>query len=579
MSLLKVRVKFIRALSLADVLVLLFVLAGIYALIGMAEALSGPFHPKTEIDLSLFSLIHYSSLSLFRVVIAYVLSVMFAISYGYMAAKSKTAEPILISFLDILQSIPVLGFMPGLVITFVYLFPDSNLGLEIAAVLMIFTGQAWNMVFSFYTSLKTIPNDWKDLAAMLKLNRLQMLRRVELPFAMNGLLWNSMLSVAGGWFFLMVIESFSLGDNDFRLPGIGSYMAVAYERGDSTALIACVIAMFGLIILVDRCVWAPLVVWSERFKIDSKATELPARSLVFDFLKKSDLLAKYFELMERIHKQIEKRRDRNILAKRKKSEPAVQKRQRVWARVLGWLFVAGLVALVVGYGGKSMYQFVSQTSGVTWLVHLKDTFITLIRVGLAVVLGSIWTIPAGVFIGTHPAWTRRLQPVVQVVASFPYPMLYPMVAFAMIGFGIRLEYGAVILMAISAQWYILFNVIAGASLIPQQMLEVADIFRVRGLNYWKAIILPAIFPSLVNGWITAAGGAWNACIVAEWIQSGSRLESVTGIGSSISNAAQAADYSSLACGIITLVVTVVLINRFFWGAMYRMAETRFKLEL
>lgn len=574
----RAQIKLSRKVSLVDIFIFVFLVLGVYALMGVAAQWGGPFRPKTEIRLDFVSLAQYGLLSLVRVVVAYLFSFVFTITYGYLAAKSKTAEPILVSVLDILQCVPVLGFMPGLVITLVYLFPRSNFGLELAAVLMIFTGQAWNMVFSFYCSLKTIPDEWKDLARLFKLNKIQMFSRVELPYAANGLLWNSMLSVAGGWFFLMVIESFTLGDRDFRLPGIGSYMAVAYERSDWAAILAGVLAMFVLIVIVDRVLWGPLVVWSERFKVDTKEDELPQRSVVFDWMKRSNLLPYLFDLAEVARKRLQKRRDELIRRRGKAAARVAAKRRRLGYRLL-WSLLIGLLTCVMIYGVRSMFVFVRATSTTTWLLLIGETALTLVRVSISVVVGSLWTIPVGVFIGTNPVWTRRLQPVVQIVAAFPAPMLFPMVAFGLVKLGINIEVGSVVLLFLACQWYILFNVISGASVMPSQMIEVAEVFRVKGWPYWRDIILPAIFPSLVNGWITAAGGAWNACIVAEWVQSGNKVLAARGIGSAISRAAQAADYPTLACAVLTLVVTVVLLNRFFWGGLYRMAETRFKLEI
>jgi NitT/TauT family transport system permease protein len=574
-----VRVKLLRPVSLADALVLFVLVALVFGLVGVAQVWTSPFRPTTQIELTPTSLVGYSLLSLVRVVLAYLCSLAFALTYGYVAAKSRRLEPLLISILDILQSVPVLGFMPGLVLTLVHIFPSSNIGLELAAILMIFSGQAWNMVFSFYSSLKAVPDEWKDMTALLRLTPFQVLRSVELPFAANGLLWNSMLSVAGGWFFLMTIESFSLGDRSFRLPGIGSFMAVAHEQRNYGAIVAGIISMFLLIIVVDRCLWAPLVVWSDRFKFQAKREETAPRSFVLDLLMKSDLLSKYFELVERTQVRLSQRRD-EILRLEKAPAPV-----RFVARVTpSWkttLRYGGLVLLVVTLvlGTLKMYQFVAATTVGTWTDLLLNTGLTLVRVCLAVVLGSLWAIPVGVLIGTRPKLTRRLQPVVQIVAAFPFPMLFPLFVVVMDRLGIGLGIGSVGLLMLSSQWYILFNIISGASAIPSPIMELAELFQIRGWAYWKSIIFPAIYPSLVNGWVTAAGGAWNACIVAEWVNSGDRIHQTKGIGAAITAAAGSADFAILASGITTLVVTVVLINRFLWGWLYHRAETRYKMDV
>ena len=298
MDIFKPRIKLSRVISPVDIFLFFGVLLFIYAMLGVThEWVVQPYHPKTEIHLGFGSLIQYSFFSLFRVFAAYFLSLIFTFTYGYVAAKSRLLEPVLISLLDILQSIPVLGFMPGFVLALVRLFPHSNLGLELAAVLMIFTGEGWNLVFSFYSSLRGVPQEVRDMTSIFRLNRWRVLRTVEVPYAMNGLLWNSMLSMAGGWFFLMVIESFTLGEQDFRLPGIGSYMAVAYDKSDYAAVGLGIFVMFAMIFIVDRVLWAPLVVWSEKFHFEEKSSpsEEGAHSVVLELMQKSHLIEKYFE--------------------------------------------------------------------------------------------------------------------------------------------------------------------------------------------------------------------------------------------------------------------------------------------
>ena len=570
----RARIRIGRAVSWADVLLLVGLMAFVYALIGVVHEWTSPFRAKTEIDLSLGALLKYSFLSLIRVVAAYGLSLAFTLSYGYWAAKSKRAEPWLISLLDILQSVPVLGFMPGLVLALVRIFPHSNVGLELAAIIMIFTGQGWNMVFSFYTSLKSVPADIKDLCRHFRLSRWDVLKRVEVPFAANGLIWNSMVSMAGGWFFLMVIESFQLGEQDFRLPGIGSYMAVAYEQGNMPAVFSGIVMMFFLIIMVDRVVWAPLVAWSDRFKGD-RDSATHARSLVLEWLNRSVLMRNLQEAFDswrktRLKAEDERRRQARSVAPPPRISPVV-------LEVLRWAFVV-VGGVVLGFGFRSMLSLLAASELSDWMLNIRDTALTLFRVTATVILGAAWTIPVGVFIGTHPRYFRWLQPLVQIVASFPAPMLFPVLTSIFLRVGMGLETGSVLLMLFASQWYILFNVISGASLIPSDMLEVADVFRVRGFQLWKSIILPAIFPSLLNGLITAAGGAWNACIVSEYLVVKGKILAATGIGASITQAAQRGDYSGLAGGVLVMVLTVVLINRFFWGSLYRMAETRFRLE-
>ncbi len=575
MSLIRTPVKIGRAFSFVDLFLLLGLAVVIYALVAVAQSWGGPYRPKTEIDLDFVSLLGYAFFSLVRVTAGYLFSLAFTLVYGYMAAKSRLAEPVLIPLLDILQSVPVLGFMPGLVLALVGIFPNSNLGLELAAILMIFTGQGWNMVFSFYSSLKTVPTELRDVSRLFHLNKMETLRKVELPFAANGLLWNSMLSMAGGWFFLMVIESFSLGNKDFRLPGIGSYMAVAYEQGDVAAILSGIGTMFILIALVDRCVWAPLVVWSERFKMDTSSRGIATRSMVLDWLKKSRFIAAFDERTSEWKFEFQKRLTK---LSKKVWKPSLNRRVRSSFPFLLRLVLAGLGLAILVYGIRSMAILLAATPGLVWLGYLRDTFFTLLRVTAAVILGSIWTIPLGVMIGTSPRLTRKMQPVVQVVASFPAPMLFPILTSLLLVAGISIEFGAVVLMVFASQWYILFNVIAGATQIPRTMLDVAEVFQLRGIHYWRSIVIPAIFPSLLNGWITAAGGAWNACIVSEFVERGNQTVAATGIGAAITEAARAGNFPMLAGAILMMVTTVVLINRFFWGSLYRMAETKYRFD-
>lgn len=575
MAFYRFRIKQLPRFSWIDFLLLVGLALFVYLLIGAAEQWASPYRPRTDISLSFGALLQYSVYSSFRVFASYVLSLVFTIAYGYAAAKSKLAEPFLVSLLDILQSVPVLGFMPGLVLALVSVFPGSNLGLELAAIVMIFTGQAWNMVFSFYTSLKNVPSEFREISRLYQMNRWELLRNIELPYSMNGLLWNSMLSMAGGWFFLMVIESFALGDKSFRLPGIGSYMAVAYEQGDVGAILLGIGVIFSLIILVDRCLWAPLVVWSERFRFDVSPNYVPSHSFVLDLLKRSDLLAWYFEQRDRLWKKIQKQW--NLTGARAQDRLEAIVSVKGWMKTVKWILtVAG--ALGVGWAVVCAYRLLIATDGETWLLHFRDTFLTFLRVLGAVLLGSLWAIPVGVAIGTQPTWTRRLQPIVQVVASFPAPMLFPLITMGLMYLGVSLELGAVVLMVFAAQWYILFNVISGATMIPNQFIEMAESFNVRGMAYWRSIVLPSIFPSLVNGWITAAGGAWNACIVSEFVQLRTGAVSATGIGAAINQAAQVGDFPRLAGGILTMVTTVVLLNRFFWDSLYRLAESKYRLE-
>lgn len=481
----------------------------------------------------------------------------------------------MVPLLDILQSIPVLGFLPGLVIAFIALFPHSNIGLELAAILMIFTGQVWNMTFSFYRSLQTIPNELKEVAKIYRFNWWQRFTKLELPFSTMGLVWNSMMSMAGGWFFLSISEAFILGDKDFRLPGIGSYMSVAIQTGNLPAMIYAIIAMSLMIIAVDQLFWKPIVAWAQKFKFDdteaaqtptSKLLEVLQSSHVLLFFRKSifhptyKLLLKLFSFFST-----------------KTNNQKYQSQFKILTSLLFWLFrtvIFGIVAF-------ALYKLIFLLSSVNlkeWVSIFIDLILTFFRVFAAVVIGSLWTIPAGVAIGMNAKLSKIFQPVIQVVASFPAPMLFPIVLLILIKLGGSIEYGSILLMMLGTQWYILFNVIAGAMAIPSDLREVASINRLTKYQYYKRLILPAIFPFLVTGWVTASGGAWNASIVAEYVHFGSDILIATGLGSKITLATDNANFGVLAASVIAMSTTVVMVNRIFWKRLYKLAEERFSMS-
>ncbi|MBI1862285.1 MAG: ABC transporter permease subunit [Deltaproteobacteria bacterium] len=575
MSFTRAPVRIVRSFTIIDLLLFFGILFFFYSFAGVAGEMTGPFRSKIEIDLSLRALPFYAFFSLMRGFTAYGLSLIFSLFYGYFAAHSKHGEKILIAILDILQSIPIMALLPALVLSLVALFPHNNVGLEAASILMIFNGQVWNMIFSFYSSVKTVPLEIREVTQVYQFSKWDTLRKVEIPLSMNGLLWNSMLSMAGGWFFLMVAESFTLGDKDFRLPGIGSYIAVAYETQNNRAMVAGLIAMLLIIIVVDRFLWAPLVNWSERFRLETLAEKELGRNWAA-WARKSVILRLLAEISDWV-----KRRTRPdtvaAIRERKAQGRTVASVSSRWGPIAKWLLIAVLVIGIVR-GASQLLGLLWVNTPSTYMELLRDTFLTLLRVIVSVVLGSLWTIPLGVWIGIHPKWTQRLQPIVQVTASFPYPMVYPLLATFLVSLGVEIDLGAVALMILGSQWYILFNVISGATRIPLAFFDIAQIFRLRGWTYWRSIILPGIFPDLVTGWITAAGGAWNACIVTELVQNGPTRFMASGIGASITQAATQADYPRLAAAVVIMTATVVGLNFIFWGQLYRLADTKYRLD-
>jgi NitT/TauT family transport system permease protein len=561
-----------RRLSWTDLVLAAGLGGGIYGLVRMAHQWGGELRPAVDIDLSVGALPGYALLSLSRGLAAYLLSLLFTLVYGYWAARDRMAERVLIPALDILQSIPVLGFMPGLVLGLVGLFPHSNAGLELASVIMIFTGQAWNMTFSFYHSLRSIPRDLTEVATLNRFDWWQRFRWVELPFATIGLVWNSMMSMAGGWFFLMVSEAFVLGDKDFRLPGLGSYMSVAVARGDGRAMAWAVVTMTAMIVALDQLLWRPVVVWAQKFRVEESGQTEAMESWFLDLLRRSRLLAWASALAARLGRDPARPRPTHAPAP---AEGAPRTRGPAGALSLV-LFVA-LLALLT-WGAVDLVRLLAGVAARTWGGIAVAAGLTLGRVLLATALGTLWTLPAGLAIGLSPRLSRVLQPVVQVVASFPAPMLFPAAVAVLAALGVGLDAGSVLLMLLGTQWYVLFNVIAGATAIPADLREAARIYRLGTWQRFRQVYFPAVFPYLVTGWVTAAGGAWNASIVSEYMSFRGRTLVANGLGARISEAAAAGDFAVLAAAITVMAALVALFNRFVWRRLHALGEERFSLS-
>jgi NitT/TauT family transport system permease protein len=552
-------------------LVIVCGLAGLfYGLFDVSHEWVGEHRPTVDIDLSPWALPLYTFYSLCRGLLAYVISLVFTLLYGYWAAKDHIAERVLIPLLDILQSIPVLGFLPGLVLALVALFPKSNIGLELAAVLMIFTGQVWNMTFSFYHSLRSVPESMRETASVYRFTWWQTFSRVELPFATMGLVWNSMMSMAGGWFFLMINEAFQLGDRDFRLPGIGSYMSVAVEKGDSWAMVYAIMAMTLMIVALDQLLWRPVVVWAQKFRVEEGGAQEAMNSWFLQLLRKSHLIDWVGQLFHRI---IRTKPNAGPKIMPEKSPSSISWLPRTVSMVF---FVLLLVSLA--WGAWSLLGILTTVTWSTWLELLAAAGITLGRVLLATFLGLLWTLPAGLAIGLSPKLSRILQPVIQVVASFPAPMLFPIVIAAVQMMGIPIGVGSTLLMILGTQWYILFNVIAGAMAIPADLKEAARSYRMTRVQRFWRLYLPAVFPYLVTGLVTAAGGAWNASIVAEYVTYKGTVQEAWGLGATISAAAAKANFPVLAASVLIMSALVVTFNRLVWRRLYRLAEDRYSLN-
>jgi NitT/TauT family transport system permease protein len=558
--------------NLPDLLMFAAALAIFYGILLVGRTWLGPFTPVVEISRSPWALPAYAGYSLLRITAAYVLSLAFTLVYGYVAAYNPKAERFMIPLLDVLQSIPVLSFLPGVMLAMVALFPSRQLGVELGAILLIFTGQVWNMAFSFYASLKSIPRDMREAAQIYGFSWWQRFTEVELPYAAIGLVWNSMMSVAGGWFFLMACEMFVLGSRDFRLPGLGSYLQTAASAGDTRSILWGVAVMIAVIVLLDQFIWRPVIAWAEKFKVEQvEALNLP-RSWVLDWLQRSRGIALLRKRTLRpLRESLIMRFAQRHLTKTsdEPSGPA-----RMWL-----LRLTGVVLLAF-----ILYAVVRVIMMLTGLTHVEvrqlgsGLVATFLRVSVALVIGAAWTIPVGVWIGFNPRLARIAQPLAQIAASVPATALFPVVLLILIRLGGGLGIGSIVLLLLGTQWYILFNVIAGAIAIPTDLKEACAVCGIKGFDRWKKLILPGIFPYLVTGLVTASGGAWNASIVAEYFQFKGQVFTTTGLGALISRATDQGNFDLLIAATIVMAASVATVNRLVWRRMYRLAETRFRLE-
>jgi NitT/TauT family transport system permease protein len=543
-----------------------------YALLTVTHSWIAPVSARAEIQLSPGALPKYAMFSLFRIVLAYLLSLIFTLLYGYVAAYNARAERFMIPLLDTLQSIPVLSFLPGVMVAMMALFPTRQFGLELGSILLIFTGQVWNMTFSFYSSLKSIPREMHEVGEIYRWNWWQRFVQMELPSATIGLVWNSMMSVAGGWFFLMACEMFVLGDRDLRLAGLGSYLQTAANAGDTRAIIWGVVTMVGVIVLMDQLIWRPVIAWAEKFKFEQvEAVESP-HSYVLDFLRRSKILP----LVAQVSVRPMRERLSLYFAKR----PASERDGSPSENIRKWIGRSALTLLLLGI----LYAFLKMTALVATVSapELHSIFLgagaTFLRVEFTLLLAALWTIPAGVIIGLNPRLSAVMQPIAQIAASVPATALFPIILLLLIRVGGGLGIGSIVLLLLGTQWYILFNVIAGASAIPSDLKEVCSIFRFGRLEKWRELFLPGIFPYLITGFVTASGGAWNASIVAEYFHFHGQTFSTTGLGAVISSATDSGNLRVLLAATLLMAAMVVTINRFLWRRLYLLASTKYKLE-
>lgn len=561
------------AFTLGDAVILLGIATALYAGTRLA------FHTPTviagpDISLSPSALPWYALLSVGRMAVAYFLSMMFSLFYGYAAARNRTARTVLMPVLDVLQSVPILSFLPVVLLSLSAVLPPA-FAAELAAIVLIFTSQAWNMTFSFYQSMTTIPTELREAAAVFRFDPWLRFKAVELPFAAIGLLWNSMMSWSGGWFFLMAAEIFNVGSRDFRLPGLGSYLQMAADEGNLRAVLLGVITLVVVIVLLDQLVWRPLIAWTDRFKVDMVEGDEPPTSWFLDVLSRAWLVDQFGAKVWRPFSEwIDCGFHRHMSGTIASPERPIgqEKPSRLAIGILTAL------SLVILYGGYRTATLLATLPAPAWAQLGKGIVATFLRVTLSLVITLLWTIPVGVVIGTNRRLATFLQPIVQVVASIPATALFPVVLLALLQVPGGLNIAAVMLMLMGTQWYLLFNVIAGAAAIPQDLRYTTDLLRLSSLDRWRTLILPALFPYIITGAITASGGAWNASIVAEHVKFGGATHTTTGVGALIAQATGAGDYALLLAATLALVLTVVVINRTLWRRLYRLAEQRYRME-
>jgi NitT/TauT family transport system permease protein len=531
--------------------------------------------PVVPISSSISALPLYTFYSVVRMGIAYFLSLAFAISYGYLAAYNPRIEPWMIAVLDILQSIPVLSFLPPVVLAMVSLVPGHQMGIEMGVILLIFTGQVWNLAFSFYSSLKTIPREMIEASRIYRYSAWQRFWQLEMPYAAIGLVWNSIVSVAGGWFALIFCETFTMGDRNFQLPGLGSYIQTATYAGDVRALLSGIAAVVLIVVATDQLIWRPLIAWSDKFKFEQVESAERVTSPILELLRRSRLSAIpgriWIHCEEPIYRRMARTRECRVVEPLDEGQPSGKASPALWA-------LAVAVILVAGWGAT---QAIFMLSTVTWpdlRLLLEGAGATFLRVNAALLISAAWTIPVGVAIGLNPRLARVVQPIAQVMASVPATAFFPILLIGLLAIGGGLGVGSVALMLLGTQWYILFNVIAGAMSIPSDLREVASLYRFTLWQRWTRLILPGIFPFLITGMVTASGGAWNASVMAEYSQVKDRTLETIGLGAQIDAATASGRFPILLLATIMISLMVVTMNRLVWRRLYRLAETRYKLE-
>ncbi|AYP25760.1 ABC transporter permease [Pantoea agglomerans] len=542
------------------------------AVVGFNQALLPIGSLNTQvISLNPENLPEYAMRTTLRMLVAMLASLVFSVIYGTLAAKSRRAEKILVPILDILQSVPVLGYISFTVTFFITLFPGQVLGVELAAIFALFTSQAWNMTFSFYQSLRTVPADLVEVSRSFHLTAWQRFWKLDAPFAVPGLIWNMMMSMSGGWFFIVASEAITVGNKAYTLPGVGGYLSQAILHKDIHAVGWVLLTMVIVILAYDQLLFRPLVAWADKFRMENTRSERAASSWVRDLIRRTRLIQQIIKPLRHFFSTVA-RLDWHLPFVR----PLTPKKNiKNAARLIGvlWGALVIIVTLYVSYRAIA-YMHGEITADEIWHVFIAG-LITLLRVSLLIIISSLVWLPVGVMIGLRPTLAGKVQPVAQFLAAFPANLMFPVFVVMIVHFDLDPDIWLSPLIILGTQWYILFNVIAGTMAFPNDYKEAAANFHIRGWQWWRQVMLPGIFPYYITGAITASGGAWNASIVSEFVQWGNTHVKAHGLGSYIAQMTIAGDFPKIILGIAVMALFVTVFNRLLWRPLYKYAESKF----
>ncbi|HXY89566.1 MAG TPA: ABC transporter permease subunit [Xanthobacteraceae bacterium] len=554
-----------------DLVVFILIACALFALAHGAHEMRAPLATldMAPVTLDPGKLPEYALRTTLRMFAAIVASLLFTFVVATLAAKNRKAELVIVPALDILQSVPVLGFLTFTVAFFMGLFPGSELGAECAAIFAIFTAQAWNMAFSFYQSLRTIPSDLDEVSRHFRLSPWLRFWRLEVPFAAPGLIWNTMMSMSGSWFFVVASEAITVGDTTVKLPGIGAWLALAIDRKDIWAVVLAVAAMAIVILAYDQLLFRPIVAWADKFRFEQTASQERPRSWVYELVRRGRLIHWVFA-------PIEWTTARLAIIRLPRLAPRLLPKRAGKTGDMLWL---AFVLLFAAYALWYIFDYVRSELGFDDIAQAFGLgFLTLIRVAVLIALASAIWVPIGVWIGLRPWAAERVQPIAQFLAAFPANVLFPIAVVGIVAFSLDPNIWLSPLMVLGTQWYILFNVIAGASAFPTDLREASTLYRLRSWQWWRQAILPGILPYYVTGALTASGGSWNASIVAEVASWGDTKLKAAGLGAYIAQATEDGDYPRVVLGIAVMSILVVTFNRLLWRPLYRLTERRFRLD-